>query len=149
MILVEDVSSLGRAGDIITVSEGYARNFLFPQGKAALADEGAVKKIENKRAAAKAEADQALAEAQAQAEALDGTELILTAKRKEEEGPDIFGSITTRHIAAAVKEQAKLDIPPKNIVLEKPITQLGTYDVTMKLSPDVEAVIKVTINAEA
>lgn len=149
VILLEDIGSLGRAGDIITVSEGYARNFLFSQAKAALADESAVRKIENKRRAAKAEADKALAEAQAHAEALDGTELTLTARRKEDEGNEIFGSLNARNVAEALKAQAKLEVRPKDIVLEKPITELGSYDVTVKLSPDVEATIKVTVNAEA
>jgi large subunit ribosomal protein L9 len=148
VILLEDIGSLGKAGDIISIAEGYARNFLFPQGKAALAEENAVKMVEQSKKA-KAAAEQAeLTAFQAQAEALDGTELILTAKRKEDEGPEIFGSLTSRHIAEALQEQAKLEVRPKDVVLQKPITELGSYDVTVKLSPDVETTIKVTVNAE-
>lgn len=145
IILLEDAGALGRAGDIITVSEGYARNFLFPQGKAALADDNVVSHVEQTQKAIAAAAQAELSAFQVQAEALDGTELTLTAKRKEDEGNDIFGSITTRHIAAALQEQARLEIKPKDILLEKPITELGSYDITIKLSPDVETKIKVTV----
>ncbi|MFH1354280.1 MAG: 50S ribosomal protein L9 [bacterium] len=148
VILLEDVISLGSAGDIIFVSEGYARNLLFPQGKAALASEQAITSAEEKKEKTKIAATRKLADLQARAQALEGTELIITAKAKEGEGDELYGSITAAQIAKQFNASSGLDIKTKNIALEKPITALGHYDITIKLSADVETTIRVTVTPE-
>jgi len=148
IILLEDDPSLGQAGDIVAVSEGYARNFLFPQGKAALATEQAQAR-QAKRAATQAQASQAeLTQLQQQAANLDSTELFLAAKVKDD-SQDLYAAIKAKDIATALNDQAKLDIKPNSIALSEPIQALGTYDVVINLSDDVEAKIKLTVQADA
>jgi large subunit ribosomal protein L9 len=147
ILLLEDIANLGRAGEIVSVSEGYARNFLFPQGKAALADSTAKKAAKKREDSVRAREEEKLAALRAQAESLEGTELTVPAKVNE--GDEIFGSITARHIAAALGEQASLKIAAKDINLPEPLTRLGTTNVTVRLSSDVEAVIRVTVVPDA
>lgn len=146
VFLLEDVPTLGKAGDIIAVSEGYARNFLFPQGKAAVANETTQKQQAAKAAQAKATHDQAIIKLQEQAEQLDGTELTLTARVKE--GEEIFGSITAAAIAKELSKQSGIALKAKAIELASPITTLGAHKMTVHLSPDVETTIVVTVVPE-
>lgn len=147
VILLEDIQELGKEGDIVQVSEGHARNFLFPQGKAAIATEGLQKKHEENKKVKNMKREQELESKQQQAETLDGTELTLTAQVKE--GEDIFGSITAKNIADNLRKQANIKIKANDIELEKPITKLGSHTVVVRLSPDVEAKIQVTIEPDA
>jgi large subunit ribosomal protein L9 len=143
VILLEDIKELGSAGQIKLVSEGYARNFLFPEGKAALADEQAQAAAKKQASTQRDTDEQALVALRAQAAALDSTELTMTAHLKE--GDEIFGSITARHIATALHEQAHLKFSARDILLKRPITRLGSEQVTVRLASDVEAVIRVTL----
>jgi len=145
VILLEDIKSLGRAGDITTVTEGYARNFLFPQGKAALVSEATQTKVAEQRAASQQQEQQQLDRLRNQAEALEGTELTLKARLKEDAGEEIFGSVTARHIAQQLNQQANLKLKAKDINLKKPLTLLGSHDVIITLAADVEATIRVSI----
>ncbi len=145
VLLLEDVDSLGKAGDIVTVSEGYARNFLFPDGKAALAGEKAHKQAEAAARGQQVKSEQALLEIQALAEKLEGTELTLKARRKEDEGEEIYGSITAHAIIEGLNRAAQLTLKPNTIKLKKPVTRLGSQDVIVELSPDIETKIRVTI----
>jgi large subunit ribosomal protein L9 len=146
VLLLENIPNYGTAGEIVSVSEGYARNFLFPAGKAALATSGvkAQKATEENKKKQQHEAD--LAAAQTLAETLEGKELALTGRVKE--GSDIFGRITAKDIAKHLNEQAKLTLKPKQILLAEPITQLGTYDVGVELFEGVTATLKVAVTAE-
>lgn len=143
VLLLEDVVSLGKAGDIIAVSEGYARNALFPQGKAALATEDVQKSQQAKQAKEKKEHDATLEELQDKASKLDSTELSFKAQTKE--GSEIFGSITATQIAEKLNEEAGLTVRPKDIELEEPIKALGTRPLTVRLSPEVDFIIHVTV----
>jgi large subunit ribosomal protein L9 len=143
VILLEGVEGLGEAGEIVAVTEGYARNFLFPQGKAALADAATQTAAKQQADAERAATQEELAALRGQAERLEGTELTLPARVKE--GDEIFGSITARQIAAALHQEAQLKISAKDIVLKEPLTRLGSTPVTIKLASDVEATIRVTI----
>ncbi|MEK7556366.1 MAG: 50S ribosomal protein L9 [Patescibacteria group bacterium] len=146
VLLLEDIKELGKAGDIVTVSEGHARNFLFPEGTAALADENAQRQAERRRERAQAESNKVLAEAQVLAEKLEGTELTIKARRKEEdEGDEIFGSINARRVADELNQAAQIDVKPKDIRLPKAITRLGSQPVVVHLSPEVDITIQVTI----
>ncbi len=149
VLLLEDVASLGKAGDIVAVLEGYARNALFPQGKAAMATADVQKKQEAKQVKKRQEKEATLQELQSRASTLDNTELTLPARVKD--GSEIFGSITAKQIVESLNEQAHLTLYPKDIVLAEPIKQLGTYPLTVHLSPEVDFIIHVTVvpNAES
>ncbi|MEX2055218.1 MAG: 50S ribosomal protein L9 [Candidatus Andersenbacteria bacterium] len=146
VILLENDPTLGRAGEIVTVSEGYARNFLFPVGKAALATLPSQRAQKEKQQRQAKKEEKTLEELQAKALTLEGTELTIPARVKEAES--IFGSISAAKIAQELKRQAKLSVTPKQVVLKKPITELGSVDVVIKLSPAVETAIRVTVVAE-
>jgi len=146
IILLEDITNLGQAGDIVEATEGYARNFLFPQAKAALATDQAKQEVKDKKQQAAKINDEQLAALQSKADNLAGTELLLTARVKD--GTEIYGKITPGQIAKELNKAAKLDLKAKAINLPQPITATGTYDVTVSLSPDVETTIKVTVEPD-
>ena len=145
VILLEDIMGLGLSGDIVSVSEGHARNSLFGSGKAALADATTKANVKRKQDADLAANAKKLEKLQATAEKLDGTELIIKSRSKEEEGSQLYGSVTSKNIAEELKAQADIKIMAKDVMLKKPILQLGSQDVTIKLSSDVEANIRVTV----
>ncbi len=147
VILLEDVAGVGAAGDIASVSEGYARNSLFPNGSAAVADETRLKAVDKKMAKQAAADDSALAQHQDTASSLEGTELTISAKIKEGEGNELYGSITAAAIAKELAAQAKLKVKAKDIGLVDAITTAGSYDVNVQIAEDVEATIKVTVTA--
>ena len=146
IILLEDIKNRGQAGDIVTVSDGYARNFLFPQGKAALATPDSEDRALRSQQASAQTAEQDLAKLQTQAKKLDGTELTLTAKVKE--GSEIYGSITPLVIAKELNKQAGTSLKAKDIALDQPVTTLGSTDVVVHLSPEVEINLRLTIEPD-
>lgn len=146
VLLLEDMKSLGSAGDIVTVSEGYARNKLFPDGKAALATENEQKKHKDEQDRQSKQAKAELEELEAVAEKLDGTELELKANVKE--GEEIFGSITPKQIVDELNTQAGLALTTKNISIKKAIKQLGSHDMIVSLSDVVEFPMVVTVSPE-
>ncbi|MEX1997610.1 MAG: 50S ribosomal protein L9 [Candidatus Andersenbacteria bacterium] len=146
VILLEDINSIGRAGDIVAVSEGYARNFLFVQGKAALATSKVVAEKKRHRATALKQQEAELQQLQEQAQQLDGTELVIPVRVKD--GEQIFGSITAKKIAEELRQQAGLTITPKDVKLAHPITSISSQAVTVRLAPTVETSIQVTVTAE-
>lgn len=143
VILLEDIASLGKAGDIVTVSEGYARNALFPQGKGALATEGMQEQQRQKEAKKSQEAQALLSQLQAIAEKMDNTELALQGRVKD--GEEIYGSITPKHIVEELNKQTGLSLGPKDISQKKPVKKIGSYDLTVSLSPDVEFTMKLVV----
>ena len=146
VILLEDVTPLGLAGQIVTVAEGYARNFLFPQGKAALATAQAVTAAKEKDNQKKAVAEKQLSELQTRAEALQSTELTVPAKVKD--GDEIYGSINATHIAKQLSQQSGHPFKTKDIGLVKPLTTLGSHQITVSLSPEVETTIHINVIPE-
>lgn len=147
VILLEDIPDVGPAGTIATVSEGFARNNLFPEGKAAIATETTRKVQSEKQKKDQEKAAAAEKKIQELADQIDGTELIITARLKEGSTEDIYGSITARDIASELKNQANLNLKAKDIALRKPITTVGGNEVTVRLTKGIEAVIHVTIAA--
>lgn len=146
VILLEDVPGVGAVGEIVAVAEGYARNALFPAGKAALASVQIEAQQQAKQRRAAAVAQRTLEELQQQAATLEGTELTLTARRKD--GEEIFGRITPTQIAKELSTQANLVLKAKDVGLTKTITRFGSYDVTVRLSPEVEAALTVSVVPE-
>jgi large subunit ribosomal protein L9 len=145
VLLCEDVKKLGWLGDIVEVKEGYARNYLLPQGLAKVATEN------NIRALAKAKAERAeerLRErkrVEAAAQAVDGAEAVLAAKANEQ--GILFGSITEAVIAANLRDQG-FAVADEIVKLPEHIKQVGTHEVTLKFADDLKVTVKVTVVPE-
>lgn len=145
VILREDVKSLGKAGALVRVKPGYARNFLLPQGLAYEATAGNKKRIEAESRARLARAAQDRAEADAQAAKLGAVALTIAAKAGE--GDRLFGSITAQDIADRLA-QAGHAVDKRRIELDHPIKQLGEHTVAVRLHPEVHAAVRVTVVPE-
>ncbi len=143
VILKEDVKTKGKKGDIINVSDGYARNFLFPKGLAAEATASAINELKSKEASAKFKAETERAEAEKVAEQINGTTVRLIGQGGNDD--KLYGSITSKDIADAIKSNCGLEIDKRKIVLEKPIKAFGEYSLDIRLYPEVIAKIKVEI----
>jgi large subunit ribosomal protein L9 len=145
LILREDVKSLGKAGEMVRVKPGYARNYLLPQGLAYEATEGNKKRIaaETKARTSRQEAERN--EAQRAAAALGQVALTLTGKAGEE--GKLFGSITTQDLADALARQGH-QIDKRRIELDHPIKTLGHHTVAVRLHPEVHAEVHVSVVAE-
>src|SRR5687767_5457801 len=145
VILREDVSTLGRAGEMVRVKPGYARNYLLPQGLAYEATEGNKKRIaaETRARATRNQADRV--EAERFAATLAGVTLPLSGKAGEE--GKLFGSITSQDIAEALG-RAGHTVDRRRIELDHPIKTLGEHTVTVRVHPDVNAEVRVSVVAE-
>ena len=146
VILNRDVKGTGKAGDIVKVSDGYARNMLIPKGYAKEATEGNVRNLEKQKALAAEKKAEEKAAAQALAEKINAASV--TIKTKAGEGGRIFCSITSKDIADALADQKKLAVDKKKIQLDNPIKQTGEMTVDIRLYPEVMAKLKVTVTAE-
>ena len=146
IILLEDVIGTGRAGEVVEVKNGYARNKLLPSGIAIEANKANMKTLEHRRAkiAAKKTADKEMA--QILAVRIDGKEIDFTAKAGE--SGKLFGSITAHDIASAVNEKLGFEIDRRKLLLDAPIKVVGSHDVRYRIYPEVEAVIKVNVMSE-
>lgn len=145
LILREDVPSLGRAGQMVRVKPGYARNFLLPRGLAFEATDGNKKRIEAESRARVARANSEREEAQALASRIGGVTLKFTAKAGED--GRLFGSITSGDIAARLEEQG-IHIDRRKIELEHPVKQLGFHSIPVRLHHDVTAEARIDVAAE-
>jgi len=143
VILKADVKGNGKKGEIINVSDGYARNFLFPKGLAVEANAQAMNEYNN-AASSKAHHEKMLKEAaEANKAKLDAASV--TIKAKAGAGGRLFGSVTSKEIAAEIKNTLKLDIDKKKIVLDSDIKAFGTYTVPVKLYTGISANLKVIV----
>jgi large subunit ribosomal protein L9 len=143
VILLKDVKGIGKAGDIATVSDGHARNFLIPKGFAKEASGANIKELDKKQAAEEQKKQELLADAREQAERLE--KVGVTIKTKSGEGGRLFGSITSKDIADALLSEHGIEIDKRKILLESPIKQAGTHEVGIKLYHEVISKINVTI----
>jgi len=145
ILLLKDVEKLGREGDIVTVADGYARNYLIRRKMAMKAAKSApdVQKGIHRRRLVRAEAE--LAECEEAAEKISNISCTISAKVGEEE--KLFGSVTTADIAEALRKEG-VEIDKKKIMLDSPIKNLGIYSVNIRLHPDVEATIKLWVVKE-
>ena len=145
VILKKDVKGTGKAGDIVKVSDGFARNKLIPSGQAVEATEANKRAIAREKAKIAELAAQNRADAEAFAASLNDKTIVI--KTKVGENGKLFGSITSMDIADAVKDQTGSVIDRKRIALAKPIKEAGTEEVEIKLYQDVSAKIKVVIES--
>lgn len=142
VVLLQDVKSLGKKGDVCEVSEGYARNFLLGKKLAVEATAANLNTLKLQKANADRIAAEQLAEAQATAEKLSAA--TVTVEIKAGENGKTFGSVSAKEIAQALSDQG-IEVDRKKIVLPDPIKEFGTFDVKIKLHKDVAAAVKVNV----
>jgi large subunit ribosomal protein L9 len=143
VVLRKDVPKLGEADNLVDVSAGYARNYLFPRTLAVPATANELASLEKRRAEQEKVAAEKRAEFEELASKLSATEISITADAGE--GGKLFGSVTSQDIADEVQKSAQLELDKKKIELTDPIKVLGEYDVPIKLFKDVTAKLKVKI----
>ncbi len=143
IILLEDVKTLGKKGDIVDVSDGYARNFVLPKKLGVEANSKNKNDLKLQKANAEKVAKEQLEAAKELAGVLATKEVSLTIKAGE--GGKTFGSVSSKEIAQAAKEQCGLEIDKKKIQLPEPIKSLGVFEVGVKLHPKVTGTLKVKV----
>lgn len=143
VILLEDVKKLGKKGEVVEVSDGYARNFLFVKNLGAPANNKTLNELKLQQAAEQRKQQEILNEAMAVAEKIKDSSV--TVSMKAGDGGRTFGSISTKEIAKAALDQLNLDIDKKKMQLKDPIKSLGTYKVPIKLHPKVNAELTVKV----
>jgi large subunit ribosomal protein L9 len=141
VILLERVAKLGQMGDVVSVRPGFARNFLLPQGKALRASDANVKAFEAQKAQLEARNLETKKEAEAASAKLDGQSFVVI--RSASDGGALYGSVTTRDAADAASEGG-FSVARAQVVLDKPIKELGLHTVSVVLHPEVVA--KITLN---
>ena len=142
VILLKDVKGVGKKGDVINAADGYARNFLLPRKLAEQATDNSMHILNNIKEAERRKKLAEIEAAQELAQKLKGKEIVLSVKSGE--SGRLFGSITGKDVADELNKQTGLNIDKKKIVIDT-IRQLGTYDVEVKLYPEISTKIKVTI----
>jgi len=146
IILLHDVDKVGRRGETVNVADGYARNFLFPQGMAVRADTAKTKELEMKLTAYEARDERDREAAEALAAAMNGVALKLSAAASDE--GRLFGSVTAQMIAGELAEKGH-EIEAKRVLLAEPIRELGSYTIAVRLHRDVNAEVTLDIEASA
>lgn len=148
VILLDKVANLGSLGDNVSVKSGFARNFLFPQGKAVPATKANLEMFEARRAELEAKVAEELAAAEARAEKLNALEAITIASKAGDEGK-LFGSIGTRDIAEAITA-AGVEVAKAEVKMpEGAIRETGEFELAVQLHPEVMATVNVVVIAEA
>jgi len=141
VILLERVAKLGQMGEVVNVKDGYARNFLLPQGKALRANEVNIKRFETEKAQLETRNLETRKEAEALSGKLDGQQFVVI--RSASDSGALYGSVTTRDAADAATA-AGFSVDKKQVALDRPIKELGLHSVTVTLHPEVE--VKITLN---
>jgi large subunit ribosomal protein L9 len=145
VILREDVKNLGHMGEVVNVSDGYARNFLLPKKFAVEANTKNLKEFQHNKKVIAERAAKIKESFKTSAEKLSAVSLTIKAKTGEDD--KLFGSVTNMNIAEALTAEG-YDIDKKKIVLDEPIKRLGEYSVTIKLHPEISTQIKVQVVQE-
>jgi len=143
VILNEDVKSLGKKGELVNVSDGYARNFLFPKNLASEANAQAMNELKNREAAKKHREQVEIDNANASKSALEGKTVSIAAKAGQGK---LFGSVTSKEIAEELNKQFGVQIDKKKISVEQDIKQFGTYSASIKLHVGISANIFVNVH---
>lgn len=143
VILQADVKGQGKKGELVNVSDGYARNFLFPKKLAVEATSDNLNVMKQKQVAEEARIARERAEANAIAEKLKSCMVLVSAKAGS--GGRLFGSVTTSEIADALKEQFSIEIDRHKIIVDESIKSFGTYELKVKLYNDISGTVFVTV----
>ena len=145
VILKEDVANLGKAGEIVKVANGYARNFLLPANKAMVASVGNLKELENQKRHIKNKLDKMRLSAEDLAKEIEA--LSVTISKKAGEQDKIFGSVTALDIVNLLAKEG-ITVDRKSVIISEPIKSLGTFNVGIKLHKDIVANLKVWVVRE-
>ena len=145
IILLENVPSLGKAGDLVKVSAGYGRNYLIPQQKAILATEKSLKVVEHKKRQVQQRMEKTKKDSEKMGQRIE--KLSCTFAKTVGESGKLFGSVTSMDIESYLKENG-IEVDRKKIILEEPIKNLGMFTVPIKLNPEVTAHLKVWVVQE-
>lgn len=142
VILKDEVANLGDAGDVVTVADGYGRNFLIPRGMAIMASEGSVRQLEHQKRVADSIRRKQLAGAKELAAKLEGTAVSI----RRETGTDdkLFGSVSNRDVAEALAAEG-IEVDRRNIQLAEPIRSIGLFTVPVRLHRSVTANVRVYV----
>ncbi len=143
VILKQDVKNLGKKGELVNASDGYARNYLFPRGLAVEANASAMNDFNNKENAKKFHKQEEIKAAQADAAEIEGKTFKMTAKAGA--NGKLFGSVTAKDISAQIKKELGLDIDKRKIAVED-IKQFGTYEAEVKIYQGISAKIYVQVS---
>ena len=143
VILLEDVKSLGKKGDVVNINDGYARNFVLPKKIGVEANNKNLNDLKLQKAKEEKIARQQLEAAQAFAKEMEEDAVVLSIKAGE--GGRTFGSVSSKEIAQAYKEQKGKEIDKKKIVLPEPIRSFGVFEVGVKLHPKVTGTLRVKV----
>lgn len=146
VVLLKDIKGIGKNGEVVNVSEGYARNMLLPSKSALIATESVLKQVKEKEAKAKAKEEKNIAEAKDIAKSISSDKIIIKAKAGQ--NSKLFGAITTNEIAQAINEKYNINIDKKKIVIKDAIKTVGTYNVEVKLYSGVSATIILDVISE-
>jgi len=146
VVLLQDVKTLGKAGEVVKANDGYARNFLIPKKMAVEANAANLAKLKQQKAYEAKVAAEELAAARALSDSISGKTIQM--KVKAGDGGKLFGAIASKELAQEVEKQLGVAVDKKKIVLPDPIKTLGEHPVSVKLHKDVTAAIKVNVTAE-
>jgi len=146
VILKKDVQNIGEAGDIVTVKDGYARNFLLPQNFAEIATKGAKENREKNIARIKAKQEKLHAEALELAKKIEELGSISFSAKAGESGK-LFGAITTKRLAEEIKAKLGVEVDRKTISLDAPINKVGSFNMQIKLTSKVKVALGVVVSA--
>jgi large subunit ribosomal protein L9 len=144
VVLTQDLSNVGKGGELVKVRPGFARNYLVPRGLAIGATEGNIKRIEHQKKVAESAAAKVQKESTELAEKLSAVKLTMT--RPVGDGDKLYGSITHRDIEEALGVQGF--VVDRRRILSEPLKSLGTHDVQIRLGPSITATIKVEVTAK-
>jgi large subunit ribosomal protein L9 len=145
LILKEDVSGLGHAGDVVSVRPGYAKNFLVPEGKATVASEAKIREVEHLRRQIQEKLAKELADHRKAKQALEALQLEVKAKAGEE--GKLFGSVTAAQVAELLAARG-IEIDRRKIELAEPIKELGEHSVSVRLHREVAATVRLKVSPE-
>ena len=147
VVFLQDVPNVARAGDVKDVADGYSRNYLIPRKLAVVATSAELNRLESQRKAEVRRQARTEQDAEAFAKVLQDTTVVL--KRRAGTKDKLYGSVTSADIAKEIKKLTKQDIDKRKIELEEPIRELGSHQVSIKLTKDVTATVNVVVGAEA
>lgn len=143
VVLKQDVRNLGKKGELLETSDGYARNFLFPRNLAAEADNKAMNELKNAESSKQFKIDTQIKQATASKNKLEGQVFKMTAKAGS--NGRLFGSVTSKEIAQEIKKQYAISVDKRKVTLDTDIKAFGTYNATVKLYNGIVANIKVQV----
>jgi large subunit ribosomal protein L9 len=143
VILLQDVAGIGKAGQVVKISDGHARNLLIPRGMVKEATDSNIRELERQKAASALKRANDLESAQTLAKQIATLQVKIVTKGGE--GGRLFGSITAKDIAEALMQQHKLEIDKRKFILDSPIKQVGEHLVDIKLYTDVTAKLRVIV----